>query len=298
MTSSLVAILLLLLPVTQTPARYTMEDLAALMEQESWEELLAHLHDIAPSKRKGKWLRWAEQAAMHELEAASKAVEPMQAVAVADRLLKSVTPLKKSKKFMLKRAEVGLLGFKTCISALSTGVAQPATVATSVGGSSFRTRVANRVEVDRANRAAARAADRKMQESAAQQCLKVARAFVALDPNNRDLQFRLGQQARAGWQLPTLEFFSAAVGKGNKVYCADKHLRKSVFMALGYDSEPGRKALALATTACWPQLKGEIMETFYTSGRGSRRTKALCPALLKKRVLSSFQKVYCDDAIQ
>ncbi len=235
---------------TAASDKYSMQDLQALMEQESWVELLAHLNDISPSKRKGKWLKWAEAAAINELEAQANTDEPMNAVMLADNMLKNVTPLKKSRKFMNKRAEVGIKGFKSCFRNTYSGP----------------------------------------------QCAKMLRAFVALDKKNRELQFNAGKLARRGVQSwVAVEFFAPAIGKGNKTYCADEDVSIAVIDAIGRKNAQEAPAVQLATQTCWTQLKPKVMELFYHSAQTSGSLRALCPALLKKRLLTPFQKIYCSD---
>ncbi len=92
--------------------KYEMADLEALEKQGSFEELLEHLEDIAPSKRNATWSGLAERAGAQVL-AAMKLDEHSgeQALDLAEALLKRHPQLKQSKVFMGKRAEVGLAAF-------------------------------------------------------------------------------------------------------------------------------------------------------------------------------------------
>lgn len=89
-----------------------MDDLEALQKQSSWEELVAHLGDIAPAKRDAKWLAIAEQASaeyLKSLEIDERSAD--NAFYTSDNLVKRYPALKQSKKFLAARAEVGLKAF-------------------------------------------------------------------------------------------------------------------------------------------------------------------------------------------
>ncbi len=96
--------------------KYTMEDLVALDESSDWGELIKHLEDVRPSKRKAQWKAMAERAAIGRVDEFVKRNEKQQAYAEAERILLEVTVLKKSRKFLDKRSEVGLTMFKDCLS--------------------------------------------------------------------------------------------------------------------------------------------------------------------------------------
>jgi hypothetical protein len=99
--------------VVAQAAPYEMADLMALDKQGQWDELLAHLTDIPPSKRDAKWEAIAERAVAGHL-GAFKIEEkwPEQVLDETERLLKAFPMLRKSKVVMAKRAEVGLQAFK------------------------------------------------------------------------------------------------------------------------------------------------------------------------------------------
>ncbi|MEO6952837.1 MAG: hypothetical protein ABI321_13615 [Polyangia bacterium] len=102
---------------------YEMKDLEALEKQESWQEALDHLGDIAPSKRDKTWDRIAEKSAIAIMGTmdSSKDVSgrgynsrlaPPRALAFADDLAAKYPMFKKSKTFMAARADAALKGFK------------------------------------------------------------------------------------------------------------------------------------------------------------------------------------------
>jgi hypothetical protein len=86
-----------------------MADLQALEKQGSWEELVGHLEDIAPSKRDATWTGLAERGGAAYI-GSMKIDEHSgdEVISAADRLVQRYPVLKQSKVFMAKRAEVGL----------------------------------------------------------------------------------------------------------------------------------------------------------------------------------------------
>jgi hypothetical protein len=94
--------------------KYTIEDLEALANSESWDELVSHLEDIAPAKRDKKWQGIAEKGAIGYVKNYKTDKNPLGGLFAADGLTKRYGLLKKSKPFMSLRAEVGLKGFEAC----------------------------------------------------------------------------------------------------------------------------------------------------------------------------------------
>lgn len=91
---------------------YGVADLQALEKQGSFEELVEHLGDVAPSKRDATWIGLAERGGAGYL--GSVKLDEHNAdktIAWSDRLLQRYPVLKQSKLFMGKRAEVGLSAF-------------------------------------------------------------------------------------------------------------------------------------------------------------------------------------------
>ena len=102
---------------------YEMKDLEALEKQESWQEALDHLGDIAPSKRDKNWERIAERsvvAVMGTMDSSKDVtgrgygsrLAPPRALAFADDFTVKYPAFKKSKAFMAARAEAAIKGFK------------------------------------------------------------------------------------------------------------------------------------------------------------------------------------------
>lgn len=101
-------------PSAAEEKKYTMKDLEALAKSESWSELGGHLEDIAPAQRSAKWKKIVEETALNQLQAEKEDNNPFAGLIVADGYTKRFVFLKKSRKFMDKRAEVGLKGFESC----------------------------------------------------------------------------------------------------------------------------------------------------------------------------------------
>lgn len=59
-THVLAVVLLTAVAAGAAEPQFTMEDLTALEKQESWQEVLLHLSDVAPAKRDDGWMRLLE----------------------------------------------------------------------------------------------------------------------------------------------------------------------------------------------------------------------------------------------
>lgn len=99
---------------TPLPSKYTMEDLRALGQSQSWAELLEHVEDVRPSERKGEWSGLLEKAAVGYLETFAAQKKYAEAQMGADSLLSRFPALKQAKSFMAKRTEVGLASLGQC----------------------------------------------------------------------------------------------------------------------------------------------------------------------------------------
>ena len=123
MRRSLPLVLALCVSAPVFAGSYEMKDLEALEKQESWQEALDHLGDIAPSKRDKTWERIAEKSAIGVMGAIDPSKEgssrgygskvaPPRALAFADDFSAKYPVFKKSKTFMAARADAALKGFK------------------------------------------------------------------------------------------------------------------------------------------------------------------------------------------
>lgn len=130
MRRSLPLVLALCVSAPVLAASYEMKDLEALEKQESWQEAIDHLGDIAPSKRDKSWERIAEKSAIAVMGAVDPSKEPQgrgygshlappRALAFADDFAAKYPAFKKSKAFMAARADAALKGFKYTFNASS-----------------------------------------------------------------------------------------------------------------------------------------------------------------------------------
>jgi hypothetical protein len=101
--------------LSDPPSKYTMEDLKALAESESWNELLEHVEDVRPSERKQAWRALLEKAAAGSLDLLLAQKKDQEALLSADQHLVRFPTLKQSKPFMSKRAEAGLAVYGDCL---------------------------------------------------------------------------------------------------------------------------------------------------------------------------------------
>jgi hypothetical protein len=111
-----IALALIAVPALgEPPTKYTMEDLKALAESESWNELLEHVEDVRPSERKQPWRGLLEKAAAGSLDLLLQQKKAQEALAAADQHLIRFPTLKQSKPFMAKRADAGLSVYGDCL---------------------------------------------------------------------------------------------------------------------------------------------------------------------------------------
>ncbi|MEM6730329.1 MAG: hypothetical protein AAF658_02165 [Myxococcota bacterium] len=97
--------------------KYTMEDLKALVEQESWPETIEHLEDIRPTKRKKEWNGYLEKAALGLVNSVAETSDVYSAWQTAEQLLVRFPPLKKSRAYLDRRGETGIESMKQCFQA-------------------------------------------------------------------------------------------------------------------------------------------------------------------------------------
>ncbi len=91
----------------------TMDELAALDKQESWQELFTHLEDIPPTKRTDKWNLMLERSTAGILSTYESQSE--KAWGFADAAVRQYPALKKSKRFMTLHTKVGPAGLDACL---------------------------------------------------------------------------------------------------------------------------------------------------------------------------------------
>lgn len=104
----------LLASTSARAATYTMADLKALAQQESWEELYEHLEDVGPAQRNDEWKALGEKAIINLLGAIK--IEPNygfeHVIGILDGVQKRYPTIAKTKGFLNKRMEVGIEAFK------------------------------------------------------------------------------------------------------------------------------------------------------------------------------------------
>ena len=94
--------------------KYSMADLKALVEQESWIEVLDHAFDVRPSRRGKTWRTYLETAAVGHLNALQGAGDPDQAMRAAEELTVKHPILKRSRRYMAMRGRLGLEAMENC----------------------------------------------------------------------------------------------------------------------------------------------------------------------------------------
>ncbi len=97
---------------------FSQEDLEALEKQEAWQELLTHLGDITPAKSSERWSQLLEKSALGVLSTYKGQTE--KSWSYADAVVKQYPQLKKSKRFMEERAQLGPKGLDACLASLSS----------------------------------------------------------------------------------------------------------------------------------------------------------------------------------
>lgn len=116
-TLAAIATLILGLSATESLAegeKYTMADLKALVEQESWIEVLDHALDVRPSKRGETWREYLQTAAVGHLNALKDAGDPDRAMAASEELIVKHPILKRSRRYMTMRGRLGLEAMENC----------------------------------------------------------------------------------------------------------------------------------------------------------------------------------------
>ncbi|MGB0747448.1 MAG: hypothetical protein ACPGO3_01765 [Magnetospiraceae bacterium] len=101
-------------PPAAAQEKYTVEDLQWLAEEQSWEELAAHLRDLRPSQRDDRWQAWAVAAGIGLLDQTAAGGDPAATFSLAQELWKQLSTLRKSPEFKAKRAAVALQFYERC----------------------------------------------------------------------------------------------------------------------------------------------------------------------------------------
>ena len=94
---------------------YGMADLQALEKKGSWEELLQHAEDVAPSQRSAAWEKTVEKASIGYMDQLMTSTASFEGIFTSQSLLKRYPHLLKSESFMKKRGEAGKSASEICL---------------------------------------------------------------------------------------------------------------------------------------------------------------------------------------
>lgn len=111
---SAMAVLTMWVSTARAHESYNMTDLKALMEQESWQELLEHALDVRPTRRSRLWRSYLETAAVGYVDAIRSTGDKNRALTTGEELIVKHPILKRSKKYMAARARIGLEALTDC----------------------------------------------------------------------------------------------------------------------------------------------------------------------------------------
>lgn len=104
--------------------KYSLADLQALEKKEQYEELLAHVEDVAPASRSAAWDTLLTRAATAYVATLADSADTYAAFGgfmTTEQLAKRYPQLRKSKEFMRKRGEVGEHMFRKCFELTYSG---------------------------------------------------------------------------------------------------------------------------------------------------------------------------------
>jgi hypothetical protein len=243
-----------------TKRQYTMDDLAALAKRGNWAELLAHADDVRPADRGESWNELVQRAVRGWLDKPELAADPARAAFVAHTLVERFPALKRDKKLMKRRAEVGMQAYRKCF-------ANPYwAVRCEEGLRVF-------VQQDRRNTALAL--------QAAKLVRRTMQHHMAI-PYFHDALFAGGKRST----------------RLRAKICADRDLGLAAISALAL--RPGtarvKPAQAIAFGPCWSELESELVKAVATGTEYAR--KNTCGQLLEKGVLRGLKQKRCQRVLQ
>lgn len=247
----------LLIASTVHARSYELADLDALAKQSSWQELLDHAEDIAPSQRTAKWSELVETAAVGVLAGLDTDKVAFTGLGTADDLTRRYPLLKKSKAFMTKRADVGLRAFTRCFELTRRDNTATKACADRLAG--FADGDPDNVDVSR-------------------------RAIALIDAN---IHYRTAAAFSIYYRL-------IGKTKGAKE-CSNDAAKWSVIEALALDKSDPRVAQAreVASTTCWDQMQNQIVDALTTPHDGAHYFENSCGFLVDKKALASLQTNRC-----
>lgn len=248
MRRSLPLVLALCASAPVLAASYEMKDLEALEKQESWQEAIDHLGDIAPSKRDKSWERIAEKSAIAVMtgldpskEGQGRSSRPAlpRALSFADEFAARYPIFKKSKAFMAARADAALKGFKYTFNASShSGSDDP--------------------------------------------WLEQVKAFQRSDTTSPDVPLRIGKLVSGrlvGYMA--IPFYKAALASSGGL-CKDADVKTAIVSAI--TSNVWMDDARPMADKCWSDVKGGI-ETEVKKEDADEARKNACPVLAAHKVV-------------
>jgi hypothetical protein len=240
--------------------RFSMADLESLDKQESWQELLLHASDVPPSQRNDKWTQMLERAAVGVL--ASYQGEVDKAWTFADAVTHQYPQLKKSKRYMVQRAQVGVRGLEACLQQATPGPGN------------------------------------KPPKQDITVCADRSVAFAEVDPTDADTGFKLAKMIARSWPMMAVKVWKRALSiRHTDKDCSEELLGKSVAEALGLSPDDSRvpEAQAIASELCWDGTKDAVIDRFIADPSNKNFRKNSCGFLLtKKDALSPISKKQCE----
>lgn len=135
----------------------------------------------------------------------------------------------------------------------------------------------------------------------AAKCTPILRDYVAVDPQNRNLNLEAGRLvSKRDPTVSPLEFFDSAIQtKADSAFCTDQDLQKTIFHALGLPSTGRGKnessiaiAKRIASTVCWESYRADLIDHFEEERAHFRHNT--CGLLKKNRGLTAQQAQRCD----
>jgi hypothetical protein len=236
---------------------YDMSDLDALEKSSSWQELLDHAEDIAPSQRNGHWSQLIEEAATGVLAGLDADKVSFTGLSSADTLTRRYPQLKKSKAFMAKRADVGLRAFARCFELTDDD---------SADSDACATRLAGFTDGDPDN------AD-------------LARRSIAM------IETHFHYTTAGAFPI----YYRLIAGKKGAKDCSTPGAKRATISALGLDKADSRVAQAreIASTLCWDQMQNDIVDALGKPQAGAHYFENSCGFLVDKKALGNLQTTRC-----
>jgi hypothetical protein len=247
----------LLIAATVHAKSYELADLDALAKQSSWQELLDHAEDIAPSQRNGHWSQLVDQAATGVLAGLDTDKVTFAGLSAADDLTRRYPQLKSSRPFMAKRADLGVRAFSRCfeLAGDSAGAAK-----------ACGERLAGFSDGDPDN-------------------VELSRRALGL------IESRIHFHSAAPFSI-----YYRLIGKQKAAKeCSNAGAKWAVIEALALDKADPRVAQAreIASATCWGQMQDQLVDALGSPHDGAHYFENSCGFLVEKKALASLQTNRC-----